>query len=120
MRKREINNHLICPNWKVICCSVWREWEERCSDWRSPLGGEPGVAQAFCSRGSLFRNQLQHGKQEVCEALRFFAGPLILVDQHLQETPRLQLGDVFQITCRRPQTDHVRLTAKRQQYIINV
>lgn len=69
----------------------------------SPLEGEPGVAQTFRSRGSLFRDQLQHGKQEVCEALCFFTGPLVLVDQHLQQTPRLQLGDVFQIPCRRPE-----------------
>lgn len=77
-----------------------------------PLEGEPGVAQAFCSRGSLLWDQLQHGKQEVCEALRLFAGTLVLVYQHLQETPRLQLGDVFQIPCRRPQTHRVRPTAK--------
>lgn len=25
--KREINSRLIWPNWKVICCSLWREWE---------------------------------------------------------------------------------------------
>lgn len=86
---------------KVICCSLWREreweWEGRCNGWRSPLEGEPGVAQALCGRGSLLRDQLQHGKQEVGEALGFFAGPLVLVDQHLQQAPRLQLGDVLQI-----------------------
>lgn len=26
-KKREINIHLICPKWKVICCSLLRKWE---------------------------------------------------------------------------------------------
>lgn len=56
------------------------------------------MAQALCGRGSLLWDQLQHGKQEVSEALGFFTGPLVLVNQHLQQAPRLQLGDVFQIT----------------------
>lgn len=72
--------------------------EGRCNSWRSPLEGEPGVAQALCRRGSLLGDQLQHGKQEVSEAFGFFAGPLVLIDKHLQQSPRLQLGDVFQVT----------------------
>ncbi len=63
--------------------------ERGCNDWRSPLEGEPWVAQALCCRGSLLWNQLQHGDQEVGEALSFFTGPLVLVDQHLQQAPRL-------------------------------
>lgn len=66
-----------------------------CNGWRVPLEGKPGVAQALCSRGSLLWDQLQHGNQEVSEALGFFPGPLVLVDQDLQQAPRLQLGDVF-------------------------
>lgn len=69
----------------------------RCSGWRCPLEGEPGVTQALCGRGSLLWDQIQHGKQEVGEALGFFTGPLVFVHQHLQEAPGLQLGDVFQI-----------------------
>lgn len=64
------------------------------------------MKQALGGGSSLLRDQLQHGKQEVSEALGFFSGPLVLVDQHLQQAPRLQLGDVFQIACRR--------TAQRQ------
>lgn len=103
-QKKEINIHLICPNWKVICCSLWREWGGggRCNGWRSPLEGKPGVAQALCGRGSLLWDQLQHGEQEVGEALGFLTGPLVFVDQHLQQAPRLQLGDVFQIACGQP------------------
>lgn len=70
----------------------------RCKGQRSPLAGEPRVAQALGGCGSLLRDQLQHGKQEVGEALCFFMGPLVLVNKHLQQAPRLQLGDVFQIT----------------------
>lgn len=72
--------------------------EERYNSWRSPLEGEPGVAQALCSCGSFLGDQLQHGKQKVGEALSFFTGPLVFINQHLQQAPRLQLGDVFQIT----------------------
>lgn len=72
----------------------------RCNERRSPLEGEPRVAQALCRRGSFLWDQLQHGNKEVGEALSFFAGPLVLVNQHLQQAPRLQLGDVFQITWR--------------------
>lgn len=58
------------------------------------------MAQALCGRGSLLWDQLQHGDQEVGEAFGFFAGPLVLVYQHLKQTPGLQLGNVLQITCR--------------------
>lgn len=74
----------------------------RCNDWRSPLEGEPGVAQALGGRGSLLGHQLQHGKQEVGKALCLLPRPLVLVDQHLQQAPGLQLGNVFQVTCSRP------------------
>ncbi|CAM9319587.1 unnamed protein product [Lampetra planeri] len=33
------------------------------------------------------RDELQHGKQEVSEALGFFMWPLVLVDQNLQQAP---------------------------------
>lgn len=91
---------------KVICCSLWREWEGKGGAMAgfSPLEGEPGVAQALRGRGSLLGDQLQHGDQEVGEALGFLAGPLVLVHQHLQQAPRLQLGDVFQITCAQSDT----------------
>lgn len=85
---------------KVICCSL--EENERKGEvqrLKCPLEGEPGVAQAVCGCGSFLRDQLQHGQEEVSEALGLFVGPLVLLHQHLQQTPRLQLSDVFQITC---------------------
>lgn len=80
----------------------------RCNGWGRgrwagpPLEGEPGVAQALRGRGPLLGHQLQHWKQEVGEALGLLPRPLVLVDQHLQQAPGLQLGDVLQVTCRRP------------------
>lgn len=78
--------------------SLERGRKERCKCRSCPLEGEPRVAQALSCSGSLLRDQLQHGEQEVCEALCLFPGPLVLVDQYLQQTPRLQLCDVFQVT----------------------
>lgn len=64
-----------------------------------PLEGEPAVAQAFGGCGSFLRDELQHGQKKVCEALGLLPRPLVLVLQDLQQTPRLQLGDVLQVTC---------------------
>lgn len=56
--------------WKVICCSLWskREWGGGgggggglSNGWTLPLGGDPGVAQALCSRGPLLWDEIQHG-----------------------------------------------------------
>lgn len=63
------------------------------------LGIQPRVPEALSGGGSLLRNKLQHGEQEICEAGGLFLGPLILLHQNLQKAPRLQLGDVFQVTC---------------------
>lgn len=41
------------------------EWEEE-----EQLGVDPGVAKAVASRGSLLRDHLQHGQQEVGEVVR--------------------------------------------------
>lgn len=86
-------------NGKVICCSLWREVGEkrkgRCKDRMRPLEGEPGMAQALCCSGSLLRDQLQHGQQEVREALSLFSWPFIFIHQHFEQTPWLQLCDVF-------------------------
>lgn len=85
-----------------------RGGRRRCNGWRSPLEGEPGVAQALGGRGSLLGDQLQHGEQEVGEALGLLTQPLVLVHQHLQEAPGLQLGDVFQVTCSGATQRHVK------------
>lgn len=58
------------------------------------LGGDPGVFQALGGCGSFLRQQLQHGQQEGAELGGFLPRPLVLIQQDLQQTPRLQLGDV--------------------------
>lgn len=63
------------------------------------LGVQPRVPQTLSSSGSLLRDELQHGQQEICEAGSLLLRPLILFHQNLQKAPRLQLGDVFQVTC---------------------
>lgn len=75
-----------------------REEGWRGSNGQGPLEGEPGVAQALGSSCSFLRDELQHGKKKVCEGLCFLPRPFILILQNLQQTPRLQLGDVLQIT----------------------
>lgn len=93
----------------------------RCGNWRSPLEGEPGVAQALGGRGSLLGDQLQHGQQEVGEAIGLLPRPLVLVHQHLQQAPGLQLGDVFQVTCsgatqRRVREQHAAGVQRRRRW----
>lgn len=72
-----------------LCCSLSRRG----------LGIEPRVAETLSSSGPLLRDELQHGQQEICEASSLLLRPLILLHQNLQKAPRLQLGDVFQVTC---------------------
>lgn len=78
---------------------MWKWRKMGCSGIYEPLEGEPGVAQAFGRRCSFLREEFKHGEQEVCKGLSLFEGPLILIQQHLQQTPWLQLGDVLQVTC---------------------
>lgn len=66
---------------------------------RRGLRIEPRVPETLSSGGPLLRDEFQHRQQEVCEAGSLLLGPLILLYQNLQEAPRLQLGDVFQVTC---------------------
>lgn len=63
------------------------------------LRGDPGVSETLGSRGSFLRQQLQHGEQEGAEVGSFLPGPLILIQEDLQQTPRLQLGDASQLPC---------------------
>lgn len=59
---------------------------------------EPGVLQALRRRGSPVGLQLQHGQQEVAELGGLVQGPLVLLQQHLEQAPRLQVGNVSQLT----------------------
>lgn len=61
------------------------------------LGAYPGVFEALCSGGSFLRHYLQHGLQERAELDGFFPGPLVLIQQDLDQTPRLQLRNVPQV-----------------------
>lgn len=55
--------------------------------------------QALGGCGSFLRQQLQHGQQEGAELGGLLPRPLVLIQQDLQQTPRLQLGDVSQLPC---------------------
>lgn len=71
-------------------------------NWRVPsrwsLRVQPGVLQALRRRGPLVWLQLQHGQQEVAELSRLVQRPLVLLQKHLEQAPRLQVGDVTQLT----------------------
>lgn len=59
---------------------------------------EPAVLQALRCAGPAFRLQLQHGEQEVAELGSLVQGPLVLLQQNLKKTPRLQIGNVSELT----------------------
>lgn len=73
---------------------------KRVSERRSWLRVDPGVVEAFAGRGPLLGHHLQHGKQEVGEVSGVFVRPAVLLHQHVEQRPRLQLGDVPQLACR--------------------
>lgn len=62
------------------------------------LRAEPGVLQALGRRGPAVGLQLQHGQQKVAELGGLVQGPLVLLQQHLEKAPRLQVGDVSELT----------------------
>lgn len=75
---------------------VWVLWESGRVGAR--LCAQPGVLQALGGRGPALGLQLQHGQQEVAELGGLVQGPLVLLQQNLKEAPRLQVGDVPQLT----------------------
>lgn len=66
--------------------------------WGGRLGCEPRVGEAVGGRGSPLGHQVQHGQQEAAEAVRLLFGPLVFIHQDVEQAPRLQLGDVTQVT----------------------
>ena len=60
---------------------------------------EPGVEQARLRRHSSVWVKLEHREQKVGHLCGVLLRPLVLVDEHLVEAPRLQLGDVAQLSC---------------------
>lgn len=58
------------------------------------------MVEAFARRGPLLGHHLQHGQQEVREVAGVFLRPAVLLHQHVEQRPRLQLGDVPELTCR--------------------
>lgn len=62
-----------------------------------PLGREPWVGQTLSCCGPPLRHQVQHGQQKAAETVRLLFGPLVLFYQDVEQTPRLQLGDVTQV-----------------------
>lgn len=64
------------------------------------LGVDPGVAEAVPRRGPFLGHHFQHGQQEVGEVAGVFVRPSVLLHQHVEQRPRLQLGDVPQLACK--------------------
>lgn len=64
-----------------------------------PLGSEPRMGEALGCCCPPFRHQVQHGQKEAAERVGLLFGPLVLLYQHLKQTPRFQLGDVTQVAC---------------------
>lgn len=62
-----------------------------------PLGCEPWMGEALGCCGPPFRHQVQHGQQEAAEVVGLLFRPLVLFYQHVEQTPRLQLGNVTQV-----------------------
>lgn len=65
------------------------------------LGREPRVREAEGCRGPSLRDQVQHWQQKTAEVVSFFFWPLVLFNQNVEQTPRLQFGDVTQITWKK-------------------
>lgn len=57
------------------------------------------MLQAFCRSSSFLWYKFQHGEEEVAELSRLLQRPLVLLQQHLEQSPRLQVTDVPQLTC---------------------
>lgn len=88
----------------VCCCvcvyqSVWQYvYISVCIYISACLCVQPCMLQTLrCGRSAL-RLQLQHGQQEVTELSRLVQRPLVFLQQDLEQTPRLQTGDVTQLT----------------------
>lgn len=81
-----------------VCMCVLYELLVVCSSAVAPLGGDPCVSEALCSRSSLLWYQVQHWEKEASKGSCLLFRPLILLHQHLQQTPRFQLGNVPQVT----------------------
>lgn len=61
------------------------------------LGSEPWMGEALSRCGSPLRHQVKHGQQEAAERVGLLLGPLVLLNQDVEQSPRLQLGDVSQV-----------------------
>lgn len=75
---------------------------QTCVNWRGFfLGCEPRVGEAEGCCCPPLRDQVQHGQQKTAEVMSFFFWPLVLFHQNIEQTPRLQFGDVAQITWKK-------------------
>ena len=66
--------------------------------------GQERMLDTILRRGSLVRVKGQHRDEPVGEGLGHLLLPLVLVCQHLEQGPRLQLGDISQLAvfpCRK-------------------
>ena len=55
------------------------------------------MGEALGGTGPLLGDQVQHGQQEGAEGDGLLLGPLVLLHQHLEQPPGLQLGDVAEL-----------------------
>lgn len=65
---------------------------------RARLRAQPCVLQALRCGGPALGLQLQHGEQKVAELGGLVQGPLVLLQQDLEKAPRLQVGNVSELT----------------------
>jgi len=60
---------------------------------------QPRMLQALCRRSADDWIVLEHGQKKVGELLGLHRVPVVLLHQHVHQTPGLQLGDVPQASC---------------------
>lgn len=60
---------------------------------------QPGMLQALRRRCPYNRVVLEHWQQKVGELLGLYGIPIVLLHQHIEQTPRLQFGNVPQAAC---------------------
>ena len=56
------------------------------------------MGEALGGAGPLLGYQVQHGQQEGAEGDGLLLGPLVLLHQHLEQTPGFQLCDVAELS----------------------
>ncbi len=104
LTEEKITKPICSINWKVICCSLlssgrdglkYVQWQQE-----TTRGQAKGVADSrqqwlFSLAGAPALNQ------KISEDLGLLPSPLVFIHQNIHQTPRLQFGDVLQVTYRK-------------------